>query len=83
VNQALDCVAVVVEYEHNRIQAQLEQIRERLYGQMEASFPSHEDAALVLSGLLDGFEGSNSGACSIAYATVHGLVIHRRALRQP
>lgn len=78
-DQSLNRVPVVVENKHNRIQAQLQHVRESLHGQVQAAFAGDEDTSLVMTILLDGFERSHRSATGITDRPEHGLIIHAGA----
>lgn len=81
-DQALDSVAIVIQHKNNRLDPQLEQIRERLHRQMQTAFASDQDAALVLSSLSDRLEGSDGGTSGVADTAKDSLVVHAGAFGQ-
>ena len=75
-DQSLNGVPVVVKHKHNRIQAQLQHVGERLHGQVQAPFAGDKDTSFVVIVLLDGFERSHCGAGGVANTAKDCLVVH-------
>jgi hypothetical protein len=78
-DESLNSVPVVVEHEHNRIQTQLQHIRESLHCQVQAAFAGNKDTSLVIIVLSDGFERSYCSASGITNTAEDRLIIHAGA----
>lgn len=79
VDQALDSVSVIVKYEYNRVQTQLQHIGEGLDSQVQAAFTRNENAALVSTILSDSFEDPDRSSGGVTDASEDRLVVHARA----
>ena len=75
-DQSLDRVAIVIEHEHDWIQAQLQHVGKRLHSEMQATLAGDKDTSLEVTALFDGFERSYCGAGSVADAAEDCLVVH-------
>lgn len=78
-NQPLNRIPIIVQHEHHWPQAQLQQVRERLHGQVQAALAGDEDTALESPRLADRFEGAHGGARRVPDAAEDGLVVHAGA----